>query len=75
MTRLAATRIVRKVRYIGHYCKACELKNPPLLFEGVIRDDEIVWPIIAGYHISYCPHCGLPLSQTIKRKKLEANHE
>lgn len=54
-------RVVKTV-YLGHYCKACELNNPPKLFEGLVKDNGYIeWPVLGGYHISYCFHCGLKL--------------
>ncbi len=58
MDNIAKIKTTRTVKIVGHYCKACNLTDPPLLFEGIVREDRIEWPILYNYHISYCPHCG-----------------
>ncbi len=62
----AHIRITKTTRTWGHPCKACELVAPPVVLEGVETDRGIEWPVFAGYHIGYCPHCGLELP---KRRK------
>lgn len=54
----AKIRVVRVIKIVGHPCKACELGNPPIVFEGIVADTRIQWPTLANYRITYCPHCG-----------------
>ena len=56
--KTARIRIVRTIKVVGHPCKACELTDPPVVFEGVVKDSGIEWPGAFGYRIGYCPHCG-----------------
>jgi hypothetical protein len=66
----ARIKVTKTIRIVGHPCKDCELNSPPIVFEGVVKDGNIDWPVWAGYHISYCPHCGaqLPKKYGTERK-------
>ncbi len=57
----ANIKVTRVIKIVGHPCKSCVLNAPPIVFEGVVKDTGIEWPVYANYHISYCPHCGLKL--------------
>jgi len=55
----AKIKISRVIKYVAHYCKACNLDKPPKVCEGEIVNDEIKWAIFGGmYRMSYCPFCG-----------------
>lgn len=67
----AKVKVVKRIETVGHPCKACEWDNPPIVCEGVIKDSgQIDWPIFAGYHIGYCPHCGDKLPRSISQVHL-----
>ena len=57
----AKIKLKRTIKIVGHPCKSCEWSHPPVIFEGIVSEGKIEWPIQHGYHISYCPHCGLKL--------------
>lgn len=58
----AETRVALVIRKVSHLCHA---NMPPFeAFHGEVNNlnnDEIIWPVISGYRIGYCPHCGKKL--------------
>jgi len=55
---------------VAHLCHA----NIPAFeaFSGEVNNlnnDEIIWPVLGGYRMSYCPHCGKKLPFRVGKDK------
>jgi len=55
---------------VAHLCHA---NTPPFeAFQGEVNNlnnDEIIWPIIGGYRIGYCFHCGKKLPWRVGKEE------
>ena len=67
----AKIKVTKQIKVVTHFCSACESEPTPI-FEGIVKDNGYIdYPIVFGYHIGFCPHCGgaLPDSYPMGVKK------
>jgi len=69
VTALTEVEVVETIRRVAHPCKSCEWDDPPIVCEGEVVGDQIMWPVFSKYRIGYCPHCGQRLPLTLKQLK------
>ena len=66
----AEIRVTLVVRKVAHLCR-CNT-SPFEAFHGEVNslnNNEIIWPIMSGYRIGYCPLCGKHLPHNVPREK------
>jgi hypothetical protein len=68
----AEIKVTLVVRKVAHLCGS----NTPAweAFSGEVNNlnnDEIIWPVLAGYRIGYCFHCGKKLPHNVGKEKVK----